>query len=144
MMLKNLAVNIYKLHDLIEFILLKSRTKEYYNVNTCVHKHYLHSHLLVTQKKHLYPCFRRIDKWIYSLDSPNIRQKYELVVFRKRLTTKWKRTARCKFKSPKTPKRHSHNYCSGKLFKTKNTFPLTTKISFHCLFLKLSVNNLWW
>lgn len=57
MMLKNLAVNIYKLHDLIEFILLKSRTKEYYNVNTCVHKHYLHSHLLVTQKKTLISMF---------------------------------------------------------------------------------------
>lgn len=56
-MLKNLAVNIYKLHDLIEFILLKSRTKEYYNVNTCVHKHYLHSHLLVTQKKTLISMF---------------------------------------------------------------------------------------
>lgn len=62
----------------------------------------------------------------------------------KRLTAKWKRATRCKFKSPKTPKRHNYNYCWGKLFKTKNTFPLTIKISFHCFFLELSVNNLWW
>lgn len=63
----------------------------------------------------------------------------------KRLTAKWKRATKCKFKSPKTPKRHNYNYCWGKLFKTKNTFPLTIKISFHCFFfLELSVNNLWW
>lgn len=52
----------------------------------------------------------------------------------KRLTAKWKRATGCKFKSPKTPKRHNYNYCWGKLFKTKNTFPLTIKISFHCFF----------
>lgn len=120
------------------------RTEQHSNVNTLAHIQYWPSLLLVTQKKHLHPYFKRKDRWIYSRDSPNVRQKYELAVFCKRLTTKWKRTAGCKFKSPKTPKRHNYNYCSGKLFKTKNTFPLTTKISFHCLFLKFSVNNLWW